>query len=146
MNTTLQPILDFVSRHLFTQNAKAIDDSGICKYLTPKGLKCAVGCLIRNYNRKLEDKAIDNHSFKEEFNTAFSYELNEEEVSLLYRLQVVHDRHAVVYWESELRQLAINHKLQPFSRCDLSSGRGIEHPFPLRSTTAQQQRPVDQVS
>jgi hypothetical protein len=41
-----QRIFDTVALHLFTQGEPAVNNGGSCKYLTPAGLKCAVGCLI----------------------------------------------------------------------------------------------------
>lgn len=44
---TAQEIFNKVALHLVTQNVKAIDIYGACKYLDRRaGRKCAIGCLI----------------------------------------------------------------------------------------------------
>jgi hypothetical protein len=57
---TDQQIYDKIATHLLTQNRKAMvkgfNGQEMCKYRTPEGLKCAIGCLIadEDYNVKLE--------------------------------------------------------------------------------------------
>lgn len=40
-----QEVFNQVATHLITQNEKAMEGT-TCVYLTPKGLKCAAGCLL----------------------------------------------------------------------------------------------------
>src|SRR5260221_432320 len=56
MNTPSKEVIDIftkVTKHLLTQNAKAESfnkktQHTDCCYLTPTGLKCAIGCLIKS--------------------------------------------------------------------------------------------------
>ena len=132
---TLQPILDFVARHLLTQNQQARIPGNSCQYRTHDGLSCAVGCLMRNYDPFLEGATILNKEFRLKFNTALGHTLTDDEIKILSSLQNIHDRCDPTTWEHHLRELAIRYQLQSFSRCDLESGRGREHPFPLWITT-----------
>lgn len=141
----LQPILDFVARHLLTQNVQAKNSEGDCYYRTPDGLSCAVGCLMRNYYTIFEGHAITNNDLRPQFNAALGHTLTKDEVTLLSSLQAIHDTFTPSSWEHHLRELAIRYQLQPFSRCDLEGGRGREHPFPLR-TPAKEERAMDSVS
>ena len=44
---THKEAFDAVKTHLLTQNVQAYNpDNSVCQYRTPKGLKCAIGCLI----------------------------------------------------------------------------------------------------
>ena len=58
-----QEIYDTVARHLFSQGRKAaVRIGGVysCVYRGPRGLKCAVGCLIRDdeYDRVMENHGV----------------------------------------------------------------------------------------
>jgi len=39
--------------HLMTQNEKSIDGVGNCKYRSPDGMMCALGCLIPDEEYKI---------------------------------------------------------------------------------------------
>jgi hypothetical protein len=56
---TDQEIFDKVALHLLTQGRPA-RESGSCKYRTPGGRKCAIGCLIEDdqYTPKMEGLRI----------------------------------------------------------------------------------------
>ena len=98
---TPQEIFDTVARHLFAQGTQAYDaDVSRCQYRGPGGTKCAVGCLIPDeaYDPEMEGwsaKALWQ-SFKDK--PGFPHWTGAE-VSLLVRLQGVHDSDYA--WESE---------------------------------------------
>lgn len=45
-NAILQEYFDKTCKHLFKQGQRALNEHNSCLYLTPSGLKCAVGCHI----------------------------------------------------------------------------------------------------
>jgi hypothetical protein len=98
---TPQEIFDTVARHLFTQGTQAFDaDVARCQYRGPNGTKCAVGCLIPDeaYDPEMEGwiaKALWQ-AFKDK--PGFP-QWAAAEVSLLVRLQGVHD--TAYAWENE---------------------------------------------
>ena len=60
-----QEIYDTVAHHLFSQGRKsAVRSDGMtsCRYRGPHGLKCAVGCLIRDdeYDPVMEDHGVND--------------------------------------------------------------------------------------
>lgn len=99
-----QAVFDQVARHLLTQNAKAWVRSTTgeyaCRYRTPDGLKCAVGCLIADaeYTPMMEGKGA--------YGVARDYARSARHVHMLTRLQQVHDRSDVKDWPEELRGVA----------------------------------------
>ena len=44
---TIEEINDTITNHLIKQTVQALNEKGQCSYLTTAGLKCAVGCLIK---------------------------------------------------------------------------------------------------
>src|SRR5688500_10288568 len=59
---TDQEVVDFVVNHLKNQKGQAIDNEGglsQCKYRTPEGKTCAVGCLVPDY---VYDERMEGHS------------------------------------------------------------------------------------
>jgi hypothetical protein len=55
-----QEIFNKVARHLARQGRKATDKNGECSYRGKGGLKCAVGCLIRDseYRSNMEGESV----------------------------------------------------------------------------------------
>jgi len=95
-----QEIFDTVAAHLFTQGRQAVSRDGTCQYRTEDGLKCAVGCLIRDedYNPEIEDlpafntRVLDRLPFKVDVEVEVEVDGPEFSVcSLLQSLQRVHD-------------------------------------------------------
>lgn len=122
-----QLVSDFISRHLLTQNRKAaIGDR--CVYRTKDGCSCAAGCLFRDYDPKLEGSTDVANVY---FFKAFQHILTHDDAKIIFMFQQIHDNSDVHEWEYHLRELAVSLGLLPFSRCDLQSRRGIEHPLPL---------------
>jgi hypothetical protein len=102
---TRQQIFTKVKNHLLSQNAKAMGKYGTCMYRTAEGLKCAVGCLIPDYeyDRRIEYKIVENlcdGGIKE-----FTF-LKDFDKNFLRRLQVIHDNVDVKDWEKELKAFA----------------------------------------
>lgn len=64
MTLTAQQIFDTVATHLLQQGRKAVirnsEKSESCRYRTPEGLKCAVGCLIEDeeYQPEMEGRGV----------------------------------------------------------------------------------------
>lgn len=94
-----QEIFDTVVNHLRKQNKKSDDNAGSL-YRSSKGLKCAVGCLIydEEYKPEMEGYAVgilaNNHipRFR-------------PYISLLRRLQKIHDGMRVEEWECGLKDV-----------------------------------------
>lgn len=58
--TKQQDVYAKVRKHLMKQNKPAINNLLSCEYRTENGLKCAVGCLIKDkfYNKNIEGCAL----------------------------------------------------------------------------------------
>lgn len=101
---TLQEIYDKVRTHLLTQNAKAKES--FCMYRTPKGLTCAVGCLLGDYySTELEGNSLWSPRLQGALAAAGVLDLNNDEtnkLNLLRRLQVIHDSYPVTQWPTLL--------------------------------------------
>ena len=112
-NHSLQEIFSHVKHHLLTQNKKAyvLTTGGreSCKYHSPDGLRCAVGCLIseEEYEPEFEGKSIEIILS----NVGITLQ-QPKTLSLLNKLQGIHDDTCnVEYWSNELRKLADSYKL-----------------------------------
>jgi len=110
---TAQEIFDTVVRHLHTQGKMACDHDLGCRYRTDDGLRCAVGCLIKDdeYDPAMEGKDIDTLLYDNHLPHLFPHE------ELLYSLQHTHDTGHV--WNSNelmgkaLLRVANTHGLNP---------------------------------
>lgn len=102
-----------VKNHLLTQNKKSMDESGsLCRYRGVNGLKCAIGCLIPDevYYSNLEGCSFLNIIKQKEikpFLNHLNIELmhNGKFFTLGRKLQYIHDRIDVEFWEWELNAL-----------------------------------------
>lgn len=105
-NDFFQEIFDKVAKHLLTQNKKAADEKGLCKYRF-HDLKCAAGCLIpdSDYDKKYENKTVYSFSYFE--NAGYSH----EEINLIRDLQIIHDKYPVSSWKDHLFDIAKQNKL-----------------------------------
>ena len=102
--TTEQSIFNRVVKHLRKQKVKSWSKNhGCCVYRDEHGNKCAVGCLItdKEYTVDMEEKSV--------------YPLNDANllpkrlinfISLLCRLQNVHDNYSSKDWESGFAGIA----------------------------------------
>lgn len=123
----LQAIFDRVANHLLTQGVRAYDTrKNICAYRTHNGLKCAVGCLIKDeyYDSNIEGISISTYmGFNMYENSISSVKLrslqlkdslqksgidieNSKILNLLLRLQVIHDNEDVANIKPALKNLA----------------------------------------
>lgn len=106
---TPQQIFDKVATHLFTQNAKALNehDSVIaCVYRSTDGKSCAIGCLIddETYEPGMENKSFDRlmgSRYKAVLPPWFS-----PNYQLLQALQRCHDGQDVDHWRHKLTEIA----------------------------------------
>jgi hypothetical protein len=119
---TKQEIFDKVSKHLITQNRKAMDRNE-CQYLAPDSTRCAVGCLIpeRLYSSRIEGCIVSCLVTKTSQNREAPYtilsniltEIGIEEVNypFLASLQNIHDYAAPQEWKHKLTNFAEEHSL-----------------------------------
>lgn len=107
-----QEILDKVTTHLLTQNARS-EDRYNCLYRGPDGLMCAAGCLIDDghYFPQMEHQGI--HALVAKHPRALPDDIfNVVNLRLIADLQGVHDIHEVKDWPDSLKQVAESHGLQ----------------------------------
>lgn len=104
---TVQEVFDKVTKHLLEQNHKSEFD-GSCRYRSPDGTMCAIGCLITDeeYSEYMEDTDVESL-----MNLGMLLHLKSH-VELLRELQFVHDICYVNDWETELRYLAQKFNLE----------------------------------
>ena len=108
---TKEEIFYNVSRHLKTQNARAVrrtPDGQECAYRAPSGLRCAVGGILDDsvYVREMEGRDVNRIArwLPAEF---------QEHLTLLSQLQVVHDCFVPEAWGRALRRVAVLHDIEP---------------------------------
>lgn len=112
-----QHVFDFVSRHLLTQNAKAIDENGLgnlCAYLSPCGcLRCALGCLIHPLEYRKHFEGSGAGKVTGQILTLEQLEETREVRELVKDLQDMHDsrRTPVESWKAALQDIAEEYKL-----------------------------------
>lgn len=117
---TAQGMFDRVASHLLKQNAKALSESGDCRYRGERGLKCAIGALIPDelYDPRIEGgapytiargpmQACDFELQKVLRASGISYAL----LDLADKLQNVHDHNEPSTWLAKLAGVAIDFKL-----------------------------------
>jgi hypothetical protein len=102
---TEQEVFDQAVKHLLTQNAKAIDESGLCNYRAGD-LKCAGGCFIAEdeYN-----EGIDNTIWEELISLGIA---PMDHAEIIVTLQIIHDVIDVKKWPQELKRIAIQRNLK----------------------------------
>lgn len=112
---TKQKVYDKVARHLLTQNEKAVLEENMCRYRTPDGRKCAVGCLIPDdvYHDSIEGDTVRRllcsaRDISTVLRQNLSYEVHGE---LLSALQTLHDESEVRTWRKGLREIAVTFDL-----------------------------------
>src|ERR1700723_4178090 len=109
-----QEVFDTIVSHLRQQGCVAQDEfSGMCRYRTDDGKKCAVGVLIPDelYSPKMESQTytqlVNNIDTPQELVVRLS-----EHGNLLIRMQKVHDKSTTNQWEFEFRKVANDFHLQ----------------------------------
>lgn len=116
---TLQKIFNKVSKHLLTQGVRSLGysvkaDREICRYRTPDGLKCAVGCLIKAkvYREELEYRGVEEDVVQQALEDS-GYDMSDNATqSLLDTLQEIHDWSDPSRWKADLTELAIKFDLK----------------------------------
>lgn len=100
---TKQEIFDKVASHLLTQRERSASDNGACLYRGPRGLKCAAGFLIPD-----DIYTVDMEGENAEFVFTHFFKLSafREHVTLVLRLQAIHDNFGVDLWKDKLETLA----------------------------------------
>ena len=147
MTMTCQEVFDKVAKHLLMQGEQAIgthttggSKTTCCMYRTPDGMKCAVGCLIKNQyytpeieglgvSASLEDARFSGKPYDSLVKALFrsnvidNNDLKERttKCTLLIGLQNIHDlsdysweaqpRTHIERWKSRLRELASSYHL-----------------------------------
>lgn len=108
---TDQEVFTMVATHLLAQNEKAMSaNNSFCMYRSPKGLKCALGCLIpdNEYAPELEGKTFREMQAKGLVPPA----LLSMNVDLIKELQAVHDQWQPERWATRLTIVAGDFGLQ----------------------------------
>ena len=110
---TEQQVFDQAAKHLLTQNSQATDNFDSCKYRLELNdgtiLKCAVGCFIADdeYSSEIEGSIYGSFSFNE----FFGFKDEAPHLTLLRRLQNLHDNSFVNLWKEKLEQIALDFNL-----------------------------------
>jgi hypothetical protein len=100
---TKREVFEQVRDHLLSQNAKSVDQRGECKYRSPDGLKCAIGCLIPDdvYTPAIESETVTGLS-------TIEFSISDMDIMhtyyLLRGLQRIHDCFGVDEWEDRLME------------------------------------------
>ena len=121
METALE-VFNKVSEHLLAQNEQALDGNWECVYRNETGLKCAVGCLIKDefYFENLEYTGLSRTGPIAKALKKSGVVMTREMLDLLQRLQKLHDHKEPEAWKEELGKL----KLRFF--------RGVEYEHNIR--------------
>lgn len=109
-----QEVFDTVKTHLLTQNQRAMDRGGSCRYRTPNGLKCAAGVLM-------PDNAYSPHWEGEGILTIVADHpralpdsiFNAVNMPLIKDLQILHDEVEPANWAAALTKVAKSYGLTP---------------------------------
>jgi len=108
-----QEVFNTVSEHLIKQGVAAT--IGLkCSYRTPAGLKCAIGCLIKDefYTPALENHTILDITVQNALcNSLGITGLVPTDVGFLSALQDTHDSSCPSDWKLDLANIAHKHKL-----------------------------------
>lgn len=101
-------IFNKVKEHLLTQNEKSYQGD-YCMYRAENGLKCAVGCLIKDeyYNETLEGKPllVDTVSEAVAKSLGLGKVLPLNMFNMLSRLQDIHDNYDNNEWLVQINKL-----------------------------------------
>lgn len=104
-----QEIFDKVAKHLLTQKVKCLNKYRYYAYFDAEtNMKCAVGCLIpsKDYSKKFEKLCVDSYIVNEVTNFFRDSGYSENELDLIGKLQVLHDRYEPGCWRDRLKLLA----------------------------------------
>lgn len=116
MDNVLQTVFEKIVTHLRKQGKKAqvMGRIGLpyCRYRTPEGLSCAVGCLIPDdkYSESFERKTVQDSKPIQKI-IAEEYGENKQLLDLLTYMQSVHDQMPLNQWESGFYHTAVKFEL-----------------------------------
>ncbi len=110
-------LFNTVAEHLLAQREKSraeIDGTSVCLYRGPRGLKCAVGCLIKDqdFREVMNSSEVADSDVIEALEASLGYDLSRREVNLLAELQYVHDSEEVTNWPLNLIRVAQAYDLE----------------------------------
>lgn len=118
---TPQEVFTKVVTHLLTQGQRSTDGQELvvqrlrtpCQYRGPRGLRCAVGCLIADdvYSQALETHGLGTPAVKAALQRS-GVGIDRQTLNLLYDLQYVHDRQPVFTWVTELHRVSKKYGLR----------------------------------
>ena len=107
--TRMRAVFDRVKNHLLAQKTRPF--AGIeCKYRGPRGLKCAVGCLIddEHYSSQIEGYSIATTTkVQRVLERSLGYPLTYNIRHMLAILQKIHDKVPEDLWEDRLAELEV---------------------------------------
>lgn len=109
---TNQEIFDKVVAHLRQQKVRSTERN-VCLYRSSIGLKCAVGCLIKDdaYSLDLEGKAASAIEVRSALLASGVPSDDEDIINMLRRLQSMHDDVHTDKWENTFAFIAGKHNL-----------------------------------
>lgn len=105
---TKEEVFTEVSEHLIKQGARSVrvlNDRTVGAYYGNDGLRCAVGCLIEDYNysEEIEGKSLNCPSVQSALGEIAD---DEDIIGLLSELQEIHDNVPVNLWPQRLTDVA----------------------------------------
>ena len=95
---------------MLKQNKQSLEGMD-CRYRSPEGLKCAVGCLINDehYTEELEDIPSDQTPVKLAVSASLGQPVGSQDAAWLTELQLIHDYEKPEEWKSFLNDFAQEH-------------------------------------
>ena len=101
-----QEVFDQVVDHLLTQNKVSQNSDGLCVYKNEEGLKCAAGCFISD--EEYDGYKMEGNEWDFLAKTGLVPRMH---MTLIKRMQDVHDMGLPEEWEGALKYLAQEEKL-----------------------------------
>lgn len=104
-------IFEIVEKHMLKQKKQSVNSGGMkCAYRGVDGLKCAVGCLIKDefYRPDIEHGLSTTPAAQEAVAKSLGYEkeqLPKNILNLLCDLQDIHDQEEPECWKRELKKI-----------------------------------------
>lgn len=112
---TRQQVFNKVTKHLLKQKVRALAHGG-CRYRTESGLKCAIGCLLKDYDPLIEgltpEALVDNYPRVDNLEPGllttllFEARIDASDIEFLAALQHLHDRRIDYAFPPLLREFA----------------------------------------